>query len=393
MKKTVIIKGLRTAVGRAPNGALKEVRSDELAASVILELLKRTPELNPEEIGDVILGCAFPEAEQGMNVARIAALRAGLPAAVPGMTINRFCASGIQAAACAADLIQSETCEVVLAGGTETMSLVPMGGSSFSANPYLAESYPNTYLSMGLTAENLQQEFGISREEQDLFSYQSHKKAVKAIEEGKFKEEIVPFSFQKKYWGQSNVPQSETIVFMEDEGPRKDTSLDKLSKLKPVFKENGTVTAGNSSQLSDGAAVILLMSEEKAKAAGLKPVGRLKSYAVSGVEPERMGIGPVKAIPKALKMADLTLQDIGLIELNEAFAAQTLAVIKSLGINSEILNVNGGAIALGHPLGCTGARLTISLLNEMKRRKVQYGMVSLCVGGGMGAAAVFELLS
>ncbi|MCL5056143.1 MAG: thiolase family protein [Firmicutes bacterium] len=391
MRKAVIVKGVRTAIGKAPDGSLKDTRPDDLAAFLIREIVNRTPELDPEEIEDIILGCAFPEAEQGMNIARISALRAGLPVSIPGMTINRFCASGIQAVAAAAHQIQTGAAEVILAGGVESMSLIPMGGNKFSSNPYLAEHYPNTYLSMGLTAEKLQEKYSISREEQDKFSYQSHLKALKAIQENKFKEEIVPYSFQKKEWDYTGKTQIKEIVFQEDEGPRKDTSLDKLSKLKPAFKENGTVTAGNSSQMSDGSAVVLMMSEEKAQKVGLKPKARFISYAVSGVEPEIMGIGPVKAVPKALKMSGLTLQQIGLIELNEAFAAQTLAVLKSLELNPEIVNVNGGAIALGHPLGCTGTRLTITLINEMRRRKIEYGMVTLCIGGGMGAAAIFEL--
>ncbi len=391
MRKAVIVKGVRTAIGKAPDGSLKDTRPDDLAAFLIREIVNRTPELDPEEIEDIILGCAFPEAEQGMNIARISALRAGLPVSIPGMTINRFCASGIQAVAAAAHQIQTGAAEVILAGGVESMSLIPMGGNKFSSNPYLAEHYPNTYLSMGLTAEKLQEKYKISREEQDKFSYQSHLKALKAIQENKFKEEIVPYSFQKKEWDYTGKTQIKEIVFQEDEGPRKDTSLDKLSKLKPAFKENGTVTAGNSSQMSDGSAVVLMMSEEKAQKVGLKPEARFISYAVSGVEPEIMGIGPVKAVPKALKMSGLTLQQIGLIELNEAFAAQTLAVLKSLELNPEIVNVNGGAIALGHPLGCTGTRLTITLINEMRRRKIEYGMVTLCIGGGMGAAAIFEL--
>lgn len=391
MRKAVIVKGVRTAIGKAPDGSLKDTRPDDLAAFLIREIVNRTPELDPEEIEDIILGCAFPEAEQGMNIARISALRAGLPVSIPGMTINRFCASGIQAVAAAAHQIQTGAAEVILAGGVESMSLIPMGGNKFSSNPYLAEHYPNTYLSMGLTAEKLQEKYSISREEQDKFSYQSHLKALKAIQENKFKEEIVPYSFQKKEWDYTGKTQIKEIVFQEDEGPRKDTSLDKLSKLKPAFKENGTVTAGNSSQMSDGSAVVLMMSEEKAQKVGLKPEARFISYAVSGVEPEIMGIGPVKAVPKALKMSGLTLQQIGLIELNEAFAAQTLAVLKSLELNPEIVNVNGGAIALGHPLGCTGTRLTITLINEMRRRKIEYGMVTLCIGGGMGAAAIFEL--
>jgi acetyl-CoA acyltransferase len=391
MRKAVIVKGVRTAIGKAPDGSLKDTRPDDLAAFLIREIVNRTPELDPEEIEDIILGCAFPEAEQGMNIARISALRAGLPVSIPGMTINRFCASGIQAVAAAAHQIQTGAAEVILAGGVESMSLIPMGGNKFSSNPYLAEHYPNTYLSMGLTAEKLQEKYSISREEQDEFSYRSHLKALKAIQENKFKEEIVPYSFQKKEWDYTGKTQIKEIVFQEDEGPRKDTSLDKLSKLKPAFKENGTVTAGNSSQMSDGSAVVLMMSEEKAQKVGLKPEARFISYAVSGVEPEIMGIGPVKAVPKALKMSGLTLQQIGLIELNEAFAAQTLAVLKSLELNPEIVNVNGGAIALGHPLGCTGTRLTITLINEMRRRKIEYGMVTLCIGGGMGAAAIFEL--
>ncbi len=392
MQEAVIVTAVRTAVGKAKKGTLKDFRPDEMLATVISEAVKRTPNLNPEEIDDVIIGCAFPEGEQGLNIARIASLRAGLPVSVPAITINRFCSSGLQSIAFAAERIKLGYADVIIAGGVESMSMVPMTGNKFSANPYLAENYPEVYISMGLTAERVAEKYQITREMQDEFALRSHQKAIKAIQEGKFKDEIVPLKVVNKYINGKGEKVVEEKVFDIDEGPRADTSLEKLAQLKPAFKEGGTVTAGNSSQMSDGAAVVIVMSEKKANELGLKPMARFVSYAVAGVPPEIMGIGPVEAIPKALKLAGLKLDDIGLIELNEAFAAQSLAVIKLAGLNEEIINVNGGAIALGHPLGCTGAKLTVTILNEMRRRNVKYGMVTMCVGGGMGAAGIFELI-
>lgn len=392
MQEAVIVTAVRTAVGKAKKGTLKDFRPDEMLATVISEAVKRTPNLNPEEIDDVIIGCAFPEGEQGLNIARIASLRAGLPVSVPAITINRFCSSGLQSIAFAAERIKLGYADVIIAGGVESMSMVPMTGNKFSANPYLAENYPEVYISMGLTAERVAEKYQITREMQDEFALRSHQKAIKAIQEGKFKDEIVPLKVVNKYINGKGEKVVEEKVFDIDEGPRADTSLEKLAQLKPAFKEGGTVTAGNSSQMSDGAAVVIVMSERKANELGLKPMARFVSYAVAGVPPEIMGIGPVEAIPKALKLAGLKLDDIGLIELNEAFAAQSLAVIKLAGLNEEIINVNGGAIALGHPLGCTGTKLTVTILNEMRRRNVRYGMVTMCVGGGMGAAGIFELI-
>ena len=392
MQDAVIVTAVRTAVGRAKKGTLKDFRPDEMLATVISEAVKRTPNLKPDEIDDVIIGCAFPEGEQGLNVARIASLRAGLPVSVPAMTINRFCSSGLQSIAFAAERIKLGYADIIIAGGVESMSMVPMTGNKFSANPYLAENYPEVYISMGLTAERVAEKYQITREMQDEFALKSHQKALKAIQEGKFKDEIVPLKVVSKYINGKGEKVVEEKIFDTDEGPRPDTSLEKLAQLKPAFKEGGTVTAGNSSQMSDGAAVVVVMSEKKANELGLKPIARFVSYAVAGVAPEIMGIGPVEAIPKALKLAGLKLDDIGLIELNEAFAAQSLAVIKLAGLNEEIVNVNGGAIALGHPLGCTGTKLTVTILNEMKRRNVKYGMVTMCVGGGMGAAGIFDLI-
>jgi acetyl-CoA acyltransferase len=392
MRSAYIVTALRTAVGKAKKGTLKDFRPDEMLSTVISELVKKTPNLNPAEIDDVIIGCAFPEGEQGLNIARIASLRAGLPVNVPAITINRFCSSGLQSIAFAAERIMLGYADIIIAGGVESMSLVPMTGNKFSANPYLAENYPEVYISMGLTAERVAEKYQITRQMQDEFALKSHQKALKAIQDGKFKDEIVPLKVVNKYINGKGEKIIEEKIFDTDEGPRADTSLEKLAQLKPAFKEGGTVTAGNSSQMSDGAAGVVVMSEEKVKELGLKPIARFVSFAVAGVPPEIMGIGPVEAIPKALKLAGLKLEDIGLIELNEAFAAQTLAVIKLAGLNEEIINVNGGAIALGHPLGCTGAKLTVTLLNEMRRRNVKYGMVTMCIGGGMGAAGIFELV-
>jgi len=389
MRKAFIVSAVRTPVGKAPKGTLKDTRPDELAALVIQEAVKRAG-IEPAEVEDVILGCAFPEAEQGMNVARVSLLRAGLPYIVPGITVNRFCASGLQAIAMAAERIMLGAVDVIVAGGTESMSLIPMGGNKLSPNPYLIENYPQVYLSMGLTAEKVAEKYGIKREDQDKFSYESHMKAHRASKEGKFREEIIPVSTKVKLRREDGTEVIEPVTLEKDEGIRPDTSLEVLAQLKPVFKQDGTVTAGNSSQMSDGAAACVLISEERVKALGIEPLALFKSYSVAGVPPEIMGIGPVEALPKALKHANLNLKDIGLIELNEAFAAQSLAVIKILGLDPSIVNPNGGAIALGHPLGCTGAKLTTTLLYEMKRRDIQFGVVTMCIGGGMGAAAIFE---
>ena len=398
MKEAVIVASLRTAVGKSPRGTLRHTRPDDMAAAVIVALLRQTPKLAPAEIEDVILGCAFPEAEQGHNMARIVCLRAGLPQSVTGMTINRFCSSGLQSIAMAAERIMAGFAEVIIAGGAESMSLVPMPGSRLAPNPYLAECYPDVYLNMGLTAENIARQYQIAREDADSFAFGSHQKAIAAIRGGKFKDEIVPLDVSMTTMveaenGSGYQPKMKTTVFAVDEGPRSDTSLEALAKLKPIFHAAGTVTAGNSSQMSDGAAAAVVMSAERAKALGLRPLARFLAFATAGVPPEIMGIGPVAAIPKALRLAGLTLQQMDLIELNEAFAAQALAVIREAGLDPAKVNVNGGAVALGHPLGCTGAKLTATLLHEMKRRGSRYGMVTMCIGGGMGAAGVFENLT
>ncbi|PSH03627.1 MAG: acetyl-CoA C-acyltransferase [Acidobacteria bacterium] len=397
MEEVVIVSAVRTAIGKANKGTLRATRPDDLAAYAIRGALARVPQLDVQEIEDVILGCAMPEAEQGMNVARIAALRAGLPVETSAMTINRFCSSGLQAIAIAADRIATGGAKVIVAGGTESMSMIPMGGNKVSCNPTLVESYPDAYLSMGLTAERLAQRFGITRAQADEFSYQSHQKAARAIASGAFADEIVPVTVTfrapaaQATRGAAAVKLAvQTIEFKVDEGPRADTTVEALAALKPAFHVKGTVTAGNSSQMSDGAAASVVMSAEHAKALGLKPLARFVAFATSGCKPEEMGIGPVFAIPKALKVAGLTLDQIGVIELNEAFAAQSLAVIKEARLDLAKVNPNGGAIALGHPLGCTGAKLTATLLRELKRRNERYGMVSMCVGGGMGAAGIFE---
>lgn len=389
-REPVIVAAARTAVGKAKRGSLATTRPDVMAAAVIQELLKRAPALDPADIDDVVLGCAFPEGEQGMNMARMVALSAGLPQSVPAETINRFCSSGLQSIVHAAHAITAGGAQVMIAGGTESMSMVPMTGFKFSPMPYLAENMPQAFTSMGLTAENVAAQYGVSRLEQDQFALQSNLKASRAVEEGTFDPEIVPLEVSIVEPGVSGHKQTRTFLFKRDEGPRADTSLEALAKLKPAFKEGGTVTAGNSSQMSDGAAGVVVTSRLRADALGLKPLVRFVSYAVGGVPPEIMGIGPIVAVPKALKLAGLALSDIGLIELNEAFAAQSVAVMRELGLNPEITNVNGGAIALGHPLGCTGAKLTTQLIYEMKRRKVQFGMVTMCIGGGMGAAGIFE---
>lgn len=392
MPEAVIVSGARTAVGKASKGSLRTVRPDDMAAAAIRAAIARAPGLDPNEIDDVMIGCAMPEAEQGLNVARPAAIRAGLPDRVPAQTINRFCASGLQTIALAAQQIMAGQAEVIVAGGTESMSMVSMSGNFFSPNPDLVDVNPEVYMPMGLTAEEVAQRFRVSRQDQDEFALRSHCNAAAAMDAGKFTEEITPLDVRVTCFdGQRAVTQSYT--FQTDEGVRRDTSLEALSRLRPVFHARGTVTAGNASQTSDGAAAVVVMRADKARALGLKPLARFISYAVGGVPPEVMGIGPTVAVPKALKLAGLTLDQIGLIELNEAFAAQALAVIRALEMDLERVNVNGGAIALGHPLGCTGAKLTITLLHEMRRRNVRYGMVTMCVGGGMGAAGIFENLS
>jgi acetyl-CoA acyltransferase len=391
MHEAVIVSAVRTAVGKAPNGTLRGTRPDELGAVAIAEALKRAPGIDPGEIDDVIMGCAMPEAEQGMNVARIASLRAGIPVSASAVTVNRFCSSGLQAIAYAAERIMVGSAQAIVAGGTESMSLVPMGGNKISPNPSLVDSYPDVYLSTGLVAENHVRESGITRQEQDAFALRSHQRAIAAIDSGRFAEEIVPVTAKLVELRTGNSePRTQTLTFAVDEGPRRDTSLEALAKLRPAFHGAGSVTAGNSSQTSDGAAAVIVTSAARAKAAGLTPMGRFITFATAGVEPERFGIGPVPAIRKALKQAGLTLDQIDLVELNEAFAAQVLACLRELPIDPDRLNVNGGAIALGHPLGCTGAKLTTTLLHEMKRRNARYGMVSMCVGGGMGAAGIFE---
>jgi acetyl-CoA acyltransferase len=392
MREAVIVSIARTAVGKAPRGALRSTRPDDMAAAAILEALRRAPALDPSEVEDVILGCAMPEAEQGNNVARVASLRAGLPVTVSAMTVNRFCSSGIQAIALASERILAGSAEVVIAGGTETMSMIPIRGYHFSPNPYLMEHYPDAYLSMGLTAENLAAKYHISREEQDQFSLRSHQRATAAIEQGKFREEIVPLEVIDVSMNGGSKPQMRKVTVDKDEGPRRDTSMEALAKLKPTFHAHGTVTAGNASQMSDGAAAAVVMSLNRATALGLMPLARFVSYATAGCPPEEMGVGPVYAIPKALKLAGLKLTDIDLIELNEAFAAQALSVTKLAEIDMDRTNVNGGAIALGHPLGCTGAKLTATLLGELRRRNARYGLVTMCVGGGMGATGIFENL-
>jgi acetyl-CoA acyltransferase len=392
MKEAVIVSIARTAVGKAPRGTLRGTRPDDMAAAVFEEILRRVPGLDPKEVEDVILGCAMPEAVQGNNMARTVSLRAGLPIDCSAMTINRFCSSGLQSIALASERIMAGFGDCMIAGGAESMSLVPMGGYHFSPNPYLMDTYPDSYLTMGLTAERVAGKYGITREQADEFSLRSHRRALAAIAECRFKDEIVPLEITDVSLNGKNKPQKRTLTFAVDEGPRKETSLEALGKLKPAFHAKGTVTAGNSSQMSDGAAAAVVTSLDKAKAIGAKPLARFVAFAAAGTLPEEMGIGPVNAIPKALKLAGLRLDDIDLIELNEAFAAQALAVIKLAGLDPERVNVNGGAVALGHPLGCTGAKLTATLLGEMKRRKSRYGMVTMCVGGGMGAAGIFENL-
>ena len=394
MQDAVIVSATRTAVGRAPNGALKTVRPDEMAATVIAEALRRAPGIEPSDVEDVILGCAMPEAEQGLNVARIASLRAGVPVSASAVTINRFCSSGLQAIAYAGERIMCGFANTILAGGTESMSMVPMGGNKISPNPSLVDNYPDVYLSTGLVAENHARENQLSREEQDAFALRSHQRAIAAIDAGRFADEITPLAYRIVVPHNGNGKQDvRDLTLTVDEGPRRDTSEKALAALRPAFHAAGTVTAGNSSQTSDGASAVLLTSASFAKERGLQPLARFVAFATAGVEPERFGIGPVPAIRKVLKIAGLSLDQIDLIELNEAFAAQVLACLRELPIDPERLNVNGGAIALGHPLGCTGAKLTTTLVHEMRRRQSRYGMVTMCVGGGMGAAGIFERLS
>lgn len=390
MKEAVIVSAVRTAVGKAPKGTLKNTRPDDLGAAAIAEAVKRIENLNVLEIDDVIMGCAFPEAEQGMNVARTSAIEAGLPVEVSAMTVNRYCSSGLQTIALAADRIKSGGAEIIVAGGLETMSMIPMGGNVVRPNPRIVDTYPDYYLNMGLTAENLARKYEITREQADEFSLQSHQKAAAAIKEGRFKDEIVPMNIFVDEFDEKGRVRRKEVVFDTDEGVRYDASMEGFAKLKPVFHVKGTVTAGNSSQMSDGAAATVIMSLDKANELGLKPLARFVSFATAGCLPEEMGIGPVYAIPKALKMAGLTLDQIDVIELNEAFAAQGLSVMKVLEMNPAKVNVNGGAVALGHPLGCTGAKLTATVLQELRRTGGRYGMVTMCVGGGMGAAGIFE---
>jgi acetyl-CoA acyltransferase len=392
MREAVIVSSVRTAVGKSGKGTLRTTRPDDLAAVAIKGALERVPQIDPKEIEDVIIGCATPEAEQGMNVARIASLRAGLPVEVSAMTINRFCSSGLQAISLAADSIMTGRAEIAIGGGTESMSMIPMGGNKVSANPWLVNNYPDTYLSMGLTAERLAKRFGITREQADEFSLNSHQKALNAIKVGNFEDEIVPVpvSFTTP---NGSKPKRIDITFKVDEGPRADTTMDALAKLKPAFHAKGTVTAGNSSQTSDGAAASVLMSADKARQLGIKPLARFVAFATAGYKPEEMGLGPVYAIPKVLKMTGLKLEEISVIELNEAFAAQALSVIKEAGLDISKINPNGGAVALGHPLGCTGAKLTATIIRELKRRHGKYGIVTMCIGGGMGAAGIIENLN
>ncbi len=392
MQDAVIVSAVRTAVGKAPKGTLRNTRPDEMGGAVISEALARVPGLEASEIEDVIMGCAMPEAEQGMNVARAAAIRAGLPVETSAMTINRFCSSGLQSIALAADRIKAGSAYVAIAGGLETMSMIPMGGHIIRPNPYLVEHYPDFYLNMGLATENVARKYEVTREEQDAFALRSHQNAAAALDADKFKDETVPLTVTFEELDAKGRKQSREVVFDVDEGVRRDSSIEGLAKLKPAFNVKGTITAGNASQMSDGAAAAVVMSAKRAESLGVKPMARFVAYATAGCPPEEMGIGPVFAIPKALKLAGLTLDQIDVIELNEAFAAQSLAVIKTLGLDIDKVNVNGGAIALGHPLGCTGAKLTASILRELERRNGRYGLVTMCVGGGMGAAGIFERL-
>ncbi|MDV3349622.1 acetyl-CoA C-acyltransferase [Leptothoe sp. LEGE 181152] len=391
MQDTYIVASVRTAVGKAPRGTLRHMRPDDMGAAVVRGAIAKLPRLQPDQIEDVIMGCAMPEAEQGYNLGRVVAHRAGLPSSVPGMTVNRLCSSGLQTIAMAHQAISFGQADVMVAGGVESMSLIPMGGDRWSPNPAMMAETPQVYTSMGLTAENVAKQFEISRADQDVFALRSHQNAIKAIKTGNFTDEIIPLTVTDTVYQNGDV-HTQTTQFQVDEGYRSDTSLEALALLPPVFRRGGSVTAGNSSQMSDGAAATILMSARQVQELNLTPMARLLGFAVAGVPPQIMGIGPVEAVPKVLKQVGLSLDDIGLIELNEAFAAQSLAVIRKLGLNEDIINVNGGAIALGHPLGCSGAKLTATLLHEMQRRHIRYGMVTMCVGGGMGAAGVFENL-
>src|SRR6476619_7650163 len=393
MKDAVLVSAVRTAVGKASKGTLRFMRPDDMGAAAIKEAIARVPGLEASEIDDVIMGCAMPEAEQGMNVARAAAIRAGLPVETSAMTINRFCSSGLQSIAMAADRIRAGGAETIIAGGLETMSMIPMGGHTIRPNPYLVEHYPDFYLNMGLATENVARKYNVSREEQDEFALRSHQRAAAALDSDKFKDETVPLTVTFEELDEKGRKQKRETLFDRDEGVRRDSSIEGLAKLKPAFSMKGTITAGNASQMSDGAAAAIVMSAERANSLGVKPLARFVAYATAGCPPEEMGIGPVFAIPKVLQLAGLTLDQIDVIELNEAFAAQSLAVIKTLGLDPEKVNVNGGAIALGHPLGCTGAKLTASILRELERRQGRYGMVTMCVGGGMGAAGILERLN
>jgi acetyl-CoA acyltransferase len=392
MREAVIVSGARLAQGKAPKGSLKSVRPEDLAATVIREAMNRVPNLKPEQIEDVVLGCAFPEGEQGLNFGRIAAIRAGLPASVPGFTINRFCSSGLNAIAIAAQYIQAGSADICVAGGTESMSRVPMGGHTPRPHPEIVETYPQLYISMGHTAENVCARFNVTREDCDAFAVRSHQRAAAAIDSGRFKDEIVPITVKEVTFDGKKAVEKE-FVFDTDEGVRRDTSMEGLARLKPAFAAKGNVTAGNSSQTTDGSAAVVVMSADKAEELGVRPLAIFRSFAVGGVDPDVMGIGPVAAVPKALKLAGLRLEDIDLIELNEAFASQSVAVCRQLGFDLEKVNVNGGAIALGHPLGCSGARLTVSIMHEAQKRGAHYGLVTMCVGGGMGAAGVLEFIN
>jgi acetyl-CoA acyltransferase len=391
MREAVIVAGARTPVGKSGKGTLKNSRPEDLGALVVGEVLKRAGNLNPSLIEDLIIGCAFPEGEQGMNMARVIALRAGLPSTTPGMTVNRFCSSGLQTIAMAAEKIMLGHADVIVAGGVESMSRVPMGGHKIAPNPWIMDNLPELYMGMGHTAEEVAKRFGVSREDQDAFAVRSHQRAAKAIADGKFKDEIVPVQVTNRYVGEDGKVKEEKIIFDTDEGVRPSTSMEILAKLRPAFHPKGSVTAGNASQTSDGAAAVVVMSKEKAEELGLQPLIKFKAFAVGGVDPDIMGVGPVVAVPKALKLAGVSLEEVGLFELNEAFASQSIQVIRELGLDEEKVNVNGGAVALGHPLGCSGAKLTVSLLHEMRRRNVRYGVVTMCIGGGMGAAGVFEI--
>jgi len=390
MREAVIVSAVRTAVGRAPRGSLRNTRPDDMAGWVVREALNRAPGVKPEEIDDLVIGCSFPEAEQGLNVARLIAYIAGLPYQVPGQTVNRFCSSGLQAIAIGAEHIMCGFADVIIAGGVESMSMVPMGGNKTVPNLKLIEKYPEGYTAMGVTAENVARKYGINREDQDAFALKSHQKAAAAIKAGRFKDEILPIKTKTQEVAEDGKVTFREFVFDTDEGVRADTTLEALGKLRPAFSVTGSVTPGNSSPLNDGASAVVLMSKEKAKSLGLAPMATFRSFAVAGVPPELMGIGPVEAIPKALKLAGVGLDQIELIELNEAFSSQALYVCRTLGLNMEITNVNGGAIALGHALGNSGGRLTVTLMHEMEKRNVRYGLVSMCIGFGMGAAAVFE---